>query len=106
MEERLTSWQVLNFKPYKQNTLQGFFDLKIPPGLVIKGLAYHIRDGKPFVSFPATAKADKTGNIPRNPFGKIEWFTICHIPNRECLNDFQVWCVEQLRELAGKGGGR
>ena len=106
MNDKLNAWEIVNFKPYQRNSLQGFFDLKIDPGLVIKGLAYHINNGKPWVSFPASAKADKTGNILRDPYGKIEWFNIVHIPNREFLNDFQVWAAAQLRQLIEAGGGR
>jgi hypothetical protein len=106
MKEILKSWQVENFQPYRQNTLQGFFNLRIPPGLVIKGLAYHLNNGKSWVAFPATAKPDKNGGILRDRYGKVNFFNTCYFPSREVLDCFQDWAAAQLRQLIEAGGER
>ena len=46
--------EISNFKEYKKNTLQGFFDVKLTTmGLEIRGCCLHEKDGSRWVQLPS-----------------------------------------------------
>ena len=55
--------EIINFKPFKKNTLRGFLDVKLTNmGLTIKGCTYHQKNGKSWIGLPARPYEDDSGN--------------------------------------------
>jgi hypothetical protein len=95
------AWKIENWTPFQRNTLQGFFDLSMPPGFVIKWCSYHVKNGKGWIAFPGTVKLGKDGLPVKDNYGKPHYYATIYIPNRELLDRFQAWAVAELRKLAG-----
>ena len=46
--------EIKEFRPYQQNTLQGFVTVLLQPsGLEIRDLTYHVKDGNRWLNMPA-----------------------------------------------------
>jgi|AmaraimetFIIA100_FD_contig_91_1345034_length_3626_multi_5_in_0_out_0_2 hypothetical protein len=56
------------FRPYERNSLRGFVDLELTRvGLVLRDCAWHEKNGKQWVAFPARSYADKDGGTQWQP---------------------------------------
>jgi hypothetical protein len=60
-----------NWKAFEKGTLRGFFDLLLDSGLEIRGMTYHVKDGKRWVSFPSRAY-EEGGETKYTPILRIE----------------------------------
>jgi hypothetical protein len=59
---------VSNWRDFQKNSLQGFFTLTTPAGLVIHGCSYFVReDGKRGVGVPQRPLKSKTGETTYTP---------------------------------------
>src|SRR5262249_21368912 len=57
-----------HFRPYEKNTLRGFVDLELTRvGLVLRDCAWHEKNGKQWVAFPARSYTDKDGGTQWQP---------------------------------------
>ena len=55
--------EITDFREYKKNTLQGFFDVKLTDmGLEIRGCCLHERDGQRWVQLPSKAYEKEDGS--------------------------------------------
>ncbi len=55
--------EIHNFKEYKKNTLQGFFDVKLTNiGLEIRGCCLHERDGGRWIQLPSKPYEKEDGS--------------------------------------------
>jgi hypothetical protein len=55
------AFEALNFRHCERNTLRGFFDLRLPSGLILRGASLHWKDGKHWVGLPARSYAGADG---------------------------------------------
>jgi hypothetical protein len=74
------AFEISNWKPFVKNTLQGFFTVTTPGGMVIHGCTYHIKGESRWVGMPAkeftttagvkswTPQIEFTGKEPREKF--------------------------------------
>ncbi len=83
---------IADFKSVQKNTLQGFFTLNYGP-LRVRDCSFHIKDGKPWFSFPAR-KVEKSD-------GTSSWVAFVVIEDREHLSRLQAHVCGLLREAAG-----
>lgn len=90
--------EVKNFRVYEKNTLQGFFDLSVPPFL-IKSLTLHRKNGSVWIGFPAMNKIGEDGQVVRNADGKVEYSNCVAIPDKETFGRFKEWCLKEVETL-------
>jgi hypothetical protein len=58
----------MRFRPYERNSLRGFVDLELTRvGLVLRDCAWHEKNGKQWVAFPARTYTDKDGGTQWQP---------------------------------------
>lgn len=85
-----TGFAISNFKEYRNSTLQGFFDLTLPSGMVISGWSYHIQGDKRWISPPA------------KEFPKGKYTPIIEIPDESKRAKFQECAIAAMDHyLAG-----
>jgi DNA-binding cell septation regulator SpoVG len=86
-------FEVQSFKGYVKNTLQGFFDVLTPEGLVIHGCSLHQKDRSRWVGMPAKQlrKAD----------GSTAWIPIIEFESREAADEFRDNVLDALDRFHG-----
>jgi hypothetical protein len=58
----VTSIRISGAKPFVKNTLRGFFDLEFADtGMILRGCAFHEREGKHWIGWPAQSYVKKDG---------------------------------------------
>ena len=75
------NFEISNWKPYVKNTLQGFFTLRLPSGVLLHGLTYHTQNGARWVGLPA--KEYKKDD------GTKSWVPVVEIPDQSTREAFQ-----------------
>ena len=63
--------KITNYREFKKNTLEAFFDCELPSGLKFVGLTLHSKGGSRWIGFPAREYLDKSGT---NQFAKFVEF--------------------------------
>lgn len=76
-----------NFKAYQKGTLEGFFELALDSGLVIRGMTYHTKDGKRWTMFPSK---------PYESDGETKYQSILYIPDDARWKKFQQMALAAL----------
>jgi hypothetical protein len=88
-----------------KNTLQGFFDLELPSGLMLKDCSLHEKDGKRWIGLPGKAVVDSKGCHATDPnTGKKLYVMIVEIRDRGRRERFQVAALAAVDALLGKSG--
>jgi hypothetical protein len=67
----LRTWRLM-----RRNTLCGFATVELPSGLVIEGIAVHVRGDRAWASPPARPILDENGHALRDDRGKIRYAEI------------------------------
>jgi hypothetical protein len=80
-----------NWKAYEKGTLQGFFELALDSGLNIRGMTYHAKDGKRWVSFPSKPYQDDQG--------ETKYQSLLYIPDDGRWKKFQKLALEALDDV-------
>ena len=52
---------ILNFKPFQKNTLQAFFDVELPSGMILCGCALHQKGEHFWIGLPARSSRTNSG---------------------------------------------
>jgi hypothetical protein len=86
--------KVTSFKQYEKGTLQGFFELHLDSGLSIRGMTYHVKNGKRWVAFPSKPYEDEDG--------ETKWQNILYIPDDSRWKKFQALALRALDEVLNK----
>jgi hypothetical protein len=74
----------VNFRKHVKNTHQGFFDLELPSGLMLKDCSLHEKDGKRWIGLPGKAQIDSESRHATDPnTGKKLYISVVEIRNRE-----------------------
>jgi hypothetical protein len=72
----------LNPRPFVKNTLRGFFDLRLPSGIIVKGCTVHVKGSHAWVGLPGRSYKDASG---------IEtWANIIEFADKDCSRRFQA----------------
>ena len=85
----------IKFRPHEKNSLRGFADLELPRvGIVIRDCAWHVKDGKEWVSLPAR---------PYEKDGKTMWSPLVEFAEgaKEARNQFQRQALDAIHAVAG-----
>ncbi|MBW1982629.1 MAG: hypothetical protein JRJ12_15565 [Deltaproteobacteria bacterium] len=83
--------RVLAFRRYQKNTLQGFFELALESGLVVRDMCYHSStDGKRWIAFPARPY--------QNEGGEVKYANIVYVPDQERWQVFKKQALAALDE--------
>lgn len=78
------------FRPYRKNTLRGFFVLELENGFQIRDCTLHESNGKSWVGFPGVPYTDKEG--------KTQYKNVVVVPDRSVLNKIQADACAQLKQ--------
>jgi hypothetical protein len=58
-----TPIRISNVKPFKKNSLIGFFDLQLPGlGMILRGCMLHEREGKNWIGYPGRPYKKEDGS--------------------------------------------
>jgi DNA-binding cell septation regulator SpoVG len=83
----MNSILIKEWRAYQKNTLQGFFSVTLPSGLVIRDLTLHTKGDSRWVGMPAKAyKKD----------GVESWVPVIEFVDRQTANDFRDAVLEAL----------
>lgn len=83
--------QIVDFRKYQKNSLQGFLTLLLTgAGLQIKDATYHVSDGKRWISLPAKPYTKEDGNQGYS-------YTVS-FPDRKIFSKFQEQALKALDE--------
>jgi hypothetical protein len=82
---------VSEWRPYVKNTLQGFFTLTLPSGLVIHGCTFHTKGDSRWVGLPAQKIVKEDATSSYTPI--IEFTT------REAKDRFQAAALAAVDEV-------
>jgi hypothetical protein len=86
-----------DWKPYSKNTLQGFFNLTLPSGLIIRECSYHERDSKSWVAMPAKPWVKQDGST--------SYVTILEFVDKQTQYEFGCLAVAAIEQLLAAQGG-
>jgi hypothetical protein len=90
----------IEWRPCERGTLRGFAKISIPKWrLTMDGCAVHERDGRKWAQLPARPQLDPSGNLVREPNGKIRYARILSFADRETerlFSDHIVSAVERF----------
>ena len=84
------SWTVTNFKPYRKNTLMGYFTLVVE-SVEFEGFSLHEKNGRRWAAFPSKEYVGSDG--------QKKYFPTVKILDKKRLNQFQQWVVPAVEEL-------
>ncbi len=56
-----SSMRATNFRPFRKNTLLGFFDLELPSGMILKGCTLHEKGERHWVGLPGKPFTKENG---------------------------------------------
>lgn len=73
--------EIVEFRPFVKNTLQGFATVLLPSGMEIRDLTVHQKNGQRWIGFPARAYKKENGTEA--------WVPYIRIPDRERRDEFQ-----------------
>ena len=86
-----------DFRGVAKNTLKGFFTLVLPEvGIRIKECAWHEKNGRQWVAFPAHQYSTKEGELKWQPL--VEFV---QSGSRELRNAFQDAAIAAVKRIAG-----
>ena len=86
---------ITSFTPYQKNTLQGFLSVRLTePGLEIRDIALHQKDGNRWLQLPAKPY--------RKPDGSKGWSYILNFHKKEHFNKFQEVTLKALDSFQRK----
>ena len=80
-----------NWTPFQKNTLQGFLDLALPSGIIIRGCTYHVKNEARWISLPSRQYAKEDGTN--------SWTPIVEIRAGEPRKRFQAAALEALAKF-------
>lgn len=82
--------RALDFKPFRKNTLRGFFTLEFAGKVQIRDCTLHEQNGKAWFGFPGIPYTD--------PKGATSYKNVVIVPDREVLEKVRAEVVAQLAE--------
>jgi hypothetical protein len=80
--------EILEFRPFQKNTLQGFLTVRTPSGWEIRDIAVHSKNGKQWLGMPSK-KVSKEGEAD-------VWLPIVKLADPERWKQFQVETLKAL----------
>jgi hypothetical protein len=89
--------EILAFVPRRQNSLQGFAEVRLPSGMILHDVSVHI-DGARAWAMPASkAMLDKNGLALRDDRGKVRYSPVITIASKELRDRFSEAIIEAIR---------
>jgi hypothetical protein len=58
---------ISNWKAHQKNSLQGFFTLTLPSGMVVHNCSFHRKDGSRWIGLPARQFTKPDGSVSYSP---------------------------------------
>lgn len=88
------AFTISDWKPYVKNSLQAFFTLTLPSGLVLHNCMYHKKpSGVRWIGMPSQRYQTAEGTISYTP--------IAEFANREAEAHFREECLKAIDKMSG-----
>lgn len=95
-----------DWRPHASGTLEGFFVLTLPSGLVIHDCTLHARDGRRWIGLPGKPQLED-GRHRKDPVtGKGLYTPVLEIPAPEARGKFQQQALAAVDVMRDHGGGQ
>jgi hypothetical protein len=88
-----TQFTIENWKPFQKNTMQGFVDLVLPSGLILRSCTLHEKGNKRWIGMPAKSYTDDAGST--------KWVTMVDFTTKEGHARFQEAALEAVERYLG-----
>lgn len=86
----MATFVISNWKAFSKNTLQGFFTVTMPSGLILHSCSLHIKNASRWVGLPSQKFTDKNG---------VTGYTaMVEFTSREAQDKFRDLVMEALEE--------
>jgi hypothetical protein len=92
------AWRIAVVKPVSLGSVKAFVTVEIGP-FSISGLSYHESGDRKFVGFPGQPKLDGSGQAVRDEHGKIHYYNIIYIADRQAKEEFQRWFIAEIQKI-------
>jgi hypothetical protein len=93
------------WRPHASGTLQGFFNLRLPSGLVLNDFTLHQKGERRWVGLPGKPQIDAEDRVRRDPTtGKRLYTPAVEIPAREVRDKFQEQALAAVDRMLRTGG--
>jgi hypothetical protein len=89
---------LIEFKAIVRNTLRGFCILDIPPGLILRDVSVHEKNGRRWASLPSKPVLDSEGRHVVTHSGQKRYAALLGWRNRELADRFSARVVELVLE--------
>lgn len=86
----------IDFKPYRKNTLRGFFTIELSNGIQIRDCTLHQQNDKSWFGFPG---------IPYTKDGKTEYKNVIYIPDKTILEKMKAEVLKLTAEFLDSDSG-
>jgi hypothetical protein len=84
--------QIIEFRPFSKNTLQGFLTVRVPSGWEIRDIALHEKNGKRWLSMPARPYKKEDGTE--------SWIPTIRLPDPAKMEAFQKAVLAAMADYA------
>ncbi len=82
--------EIVEFRPFSKNTLQGFLTVRVPSGWEIRDITMHEKNGRRWISMPA------------RPFKKEDgtesWMPVIKLPDPKRWEAFQAAVLKAMED--------
>jgi hypothetical protein len=85
---------ILGWRNCQKNTLLGFADVKLPSGIVIRGVGIHQKGERRWLGLPARPYETDSGST--------SWAPVIEIPDRETRERFEGLVLDALDKHLGR----
>jgi hypothetical protein len=92
------AWRIAVVKPVSLGSVKAFVTVELGP-FSIAVLSYHESGGRKFVGFPGQPKLDDRGKAVRDERGKIHYYNIIYIADRQVKEEFQRWFIAEMESI-------
>lgn len=92
------AWRIAVVKPVSLGSVKAFVTVEIG-SFSIAGLTYHESGDRKFVGFPGQAKLDERDQAVRDERGKIQYYNIIYIADRQKKDEFQRWFIAEIEKI-------
>jgi|TARA_Y100000310_G_C20695027_1_gene825064 DNA-binding cell septation regulator SpoVG len=91
--------KINKWKEHVSNTMQGFADIELENGIVLKGCIYHVGEESSWISLPTKPFKDKES-------GQTKYQSIVAIPDKAKFEKFQSVAVKAMEDYLGTNGAQ
>jgi hypothetical protein len=90
------------WRPHSSGTLRGFFNLRLPSGLLLNDLTLHEQGEKRWVKLPGKAQIEDGRHRSDPRTGKPAYTPVVQIPDRDRRDKFNAEALAAVDRMLGR----